>query len=468
MRRVHCLAAVLALLALPGPMWAQGCMGSQLCAASVGYVEVGSSGLQRIERMTVSYTSGVVTTFRDANGVVHKKLAPDGVAEDIVLTFDQVNAALIGLIDAFLDVRPVTVELIATDQMTSKSPRLGIRATGAVVRAITFTAPAWKSRCSFRVTLRPQTVQRSTTHQATTLPPSANPNCGGDGVLLTLNSVALPTDRLDSLEFRLAPGSFGTEEPDFPNVRIHSKCVTSTGCKGALEQWHTNQFLGPDVWNETQRSLSVVFALPTKPAALQLDATGVGMVARRLRVDRDSVGTTEFDLYVEKWNRLGRVPNPSAGPGTPPSGGGAPPPAPSAPAASVDPDPPGGTGTFRMNLPTKVVRGTGSLCSIPGNESTFIIQLNGADGVGIFAATGLRPRVGTFPVAADGDGVVRMAFTQSGTVVAYAAKSGTFTFAKIGDRVSGTFRVVADVTDASNEPKEASIGGAFTDLPTTC
>ena len=101
--------------------------------------------------------------------------------------------------------------------------------------------------------------------------------------------------------------------------------------------------------------------------------------------------------------------------------------------------------------------------------SAGVIQLQGSAGIGMITWHGRPLRVGTFPVGGDGDSTFQVAFSRSGDVPnAYMAKSGTLTMTKVGERSSGTVRVVTDVVDGVNEPKEVTVAGSFTDLPKTC
>lgn len=287
-------------------------------------------------------------------------------------------------------------------------------------------------------------------------------------VRLSLDGVRLPGAAVDSVELRgnWIKGEAGTGFTH-PDLRVSTSVLASSA--DSLAAWYDRETaVGRS--RQKERSLSVEFeSAAGLLAPLRLEARGVGMVAIRSPLNTGRLGVLEAELYVEEWDRAGRIPNPAPAPLGPPLSSNDPPATSGAPGENAGSSPSDGKGSFRVNLPTAAFTGTGSMCTVAGNTSAFIIQLDGPGGVGIIGATGVRLGVGTFAVAAEGDGNVHLVFSQSGEVaIAYTAKSGTFSFTKLGDRVSGSFRVVADVTDSSNEAKETRITGSFTNIPTSC
>jgi hypothetical protein len=470
LKRICRCAFVLLLLAQVGE--AQGCAGTKgQCVSAKTFVQIGATGTHEVSTMAGGSGSAVVEVDPpDADGVVRKKLGAVAVYDDIELTFNAINPALSDLIDAFLDGRRFVVDLITADQNFTESYRA--RATDAQVLSIAMVVDATEKRCRFTVALRARTISKVVSQTKVT--PSVNTPCMAADTRLTIDQSVVQASRIDSLILRgnWIKGEAGTGFT-FPNLRVRTRMSGDS----TLRAWYDGVVVLGQVANQTERSLSLEF-LPhnlQQPALLRFDARGVGMVAMRRSLEKDSPAMSDFELYVEEWDRQGRPrptpmpPSPPNSGGAPPNGGGAPPLNAGADSSEEESNAHGGTGSFHVKLPTALLSGTGSLCAVAGDGSTFVIQLNGSGGIGIIGGTGQRLRVGTFAVGEEAERAITMGFAQSaGLPASYTAKRGTLTITKVGARTSGRFRVVAGVADSTGEAKETTIAGSFTDLPKHC
>ena len=430
------------------------------------YVRVGAAGLiHRVSRVRGGSSSGVVElgTPDAADGVVRKRLSPDRTSEDVevYLADGRISNAILELTDAFIDGRRITMDVIFTAQgSTTEIGRW--RLTDAQVlsvkaRPASFVKPAF----AFAVTMRARSFLGVPTEGRAIV--AADALWSASSVRLSLDGVSLPWSAVDSLELRGSwiKGEAGTGFTH-PDLRVSTSARASSG--DSLAAWYDRETAVGRSAGQQERSLSVEFlsAVGLAPAPLRLEARGVGMVAMRsgLNTGRED-GRLEAELYVEEWDRAGRVPHPAA----PPKGSSGS--APAEGASTGSPPLEAASGSFRVRLPSVAFTGVGSTCAAVGDASTLMMQLFGDDGSVLIAGRGPKLRVGTFNVALEGDNTILMAISQTGGTT-YAAKRGTLTITEAGPQTSGTFLVFADQFDASGEVKEISISGAFRDLPKKC
>lgn len=431
------------------------------------FSQVGTAAPSSVKHMAGD-VFGFWTVERDApgnDGVEHKKLGNAFTRNEIRLTYNDVTTDLLELLDAFLEGRRVAMDVIFGDNYRKEAARM--HSAGVQVTSIRALVDMDYKECQFVVTLvgawLPST---SPATQGQTIAPLTNAACER-GVRLSVDGVQVPwMTRVDSLEWRgnWIKGEVGTGFR-FPNLRVSMPRMKDDT---AMSAWFDRQVLGGSAANHRKRSLTVEFAGPltrrTLPPLLSLEAHGVGMVAKRWTTHRQDPNAvpaketdeTEFELYVERWDRTGRVPHAAAPPKNPSTG---------APAESGNNA--AAPGAFRVQLPAFTFSGVGSTCTDLDATTTLLVKLNGDDGSGLIVANGPKLRVGTFDVALEGDNTIQMAINRTGGG-AYAAKRGSLTITKAGAQTSGTFRVFADVFDPSGDVKEISISGSFTDLPRKC
>ncbi|MDB4907729.1 MAG: hypothetical protein JWO05_2513 [Gemmatimonadetes bacterium] len=424
------------------------------------FVQVGSSAILPVKTLRGGARYGVVEAQGpDEFGTRDKKLGQRVVQDDIEVTFQWPNAAFIQMLDAFLDGQRTTFDVVTTD--FNGTPTLTSRAVDAQVLSVTFGAfdASSKDACNVTVVLRPGSYA-PVTPSSTKIPASTDRNdCLRANFQVLVDGQTIQAVTLDSVQLQ---GDFirGENRPGFdhPNIRI----TTSIPRGLELEKWFSATIgSSASPTPQAERTFSLVLRPPTlaPPAVLQMDATGVGIVARRHAVGSKGFAVEEFEMYVERWNRKGHLP-----PGTV-----------TTTTLGLSPVPPAGekrelaaAGTFVATTPTGPLSGTGAVCMV-GGESLFVIQLTGEGGVGLITGNNTRLRPGSYPIAVEGSSTITVGFSRSGTSAnSFSATGGTLTITKAGKTFSGSLTIVADGIDQSGETKGAKLTATFTDLPAHC
>ena len=429
--------------------------------ATTVFIQVGASGIQPLKTVEGGARSGEVELQpADANGVRSKQLRSRIVQEDLSISFDGPSTALDELLDAFLDGRRTSVDIL-TSNIAGNTVSRALNAQVMSVTVYPLDASS-KDHCKLSVLLRPESYLKVST--STTPVPAATSRRGcvpaDFDVLLDGQSIAATT--LDTLVMR---GDYirGEARPGFDHPNIHVTTSIKNGLE--LEKWYAATVgSGSLTAAQAKRTLSVRLLPPTLqlPATLELDASGVGIVASRHSVNKAGLGIVEYELYVESWNRKGRV-----APGavtTSMLGAG-----PVAPPVGASGERALAAGTFAAQLPTGPFSGTGSVCMV-GGENSFILVLDGGTNNALVTGNGLVLKPGTYPIAVEGTTTITAGFTRGGegTASSFSATSGTLTITKAGKTISGSLRIVADGISAAGQSSGAEITATFTDLPRHC
>lgn len=126
-----------------------------------------------------------------------------------------------------------------------------------------------------------------------------------------------------------------------------------------------------------------------------------------------------------------------------------------------------GRGSFRVTLPTGIVSGKATFCSMPAMDGMLAVYLQG-DGIsgGINGRT-KKKAAGTFPVLPGGEAGFEIAIVRIAPIpAAYPAESGELKITSWTDALlTGTFTIKGKVNDVEGLEQEHSVTGSFSATP---